>query len=157
MRTALYIVVSLALATPGATEPSGRVWEINGIRLEEDQVERLASDIARSTVLAVERLEGMAVHEHQVPELEKIYHDVALGVYGDCIDIVNRTDLKDGEKESLVTLRVIAGQERSTLLVERVLDPGQYETYRAWEIHQVEAFRKRGLWSRSNRRARRRR
>lgn len=157
MKKAFFIVISLALATPGIAGSSSRVWEVNGIRLEEDQVQRLASDIARSTVLAVEGLDGLEIHEDQVPELERIYRDVALIVYGDCIDIVNRTDLKDAEKESLVTLRVIAGQERSTLLVERVLDPGQYETYRAWEIRQVDAFRKRGLWSRSNRRNRRRR
>ena len=49
---------------------------------------------------------------------------------------------------------VIEGQERSSVRVAEILDPAQYETYRAWEQKQVEAFRQRGLWS-GGRRARR--
>ena len=43
---------------PVGREPhaqAARVWEVNGIRLEASQVERLAGDIARQTVAAVER------------------------------------------------------------------------------------------------------
>jgi hypothetical protein len=67
---------------------------------------------------------------------------------------VNRNDVDDAAKEAEVKRLVIAGQERSTIRVAEVLDPGQYAAYRTWEEKQVKAFQERGLWS-GGRRARR--
>jgi hypothetical protein len=140
-------------STAGAAE-GGRVWEVNGVRLEASQVERLASDIARQTVSAVERQPGLALTPAQASALEAIYHGVALDTYDQVVAVVNRGDLDDAAKEAEVKRLVIAGQEASTGRVAEVLGPAQYETYRAWEQQQVESFRQRGLWS-SGRRARR--
>jgi hypothetical protein len=133
-----------------------RVWEVNGIRLEASQVERLASDIARQTLVAVERLDGLGLRGEQGEALESIYRTVALDTYDEVVRVVNREDLADAEKEAEVKRLVIAGQERSTLQVAGVLDPEQYATYRVWEQKQIESFRQRGLW-RSDRHGRRRR
>lgn len=142
--------VLLALAALGrapAHAQSARVWEVNGIRLEAPQVERLASDIARQTRVAVERLDGLALRPEQGPALESIYHAVALDTYAEVVRVVNRDDLTDATKEAEVKRLVIAGQERSTTQVAEVLDAEQYTTYHAWEQRQVAAFRERGLWS----------
>ena len=50
-------LLGLMLAVLGGAPARGhaqtaRVWEVNGVRLEASQVERLASDIARQTVVA---------------------------------------------------------------------------------------------------------
>jgi hypothetical protein len=127
---------------------------MNGIRLEASQVERLASDIARQTVTAVERQPGLALTGAQATTLEQIYHGVALDTYDQVVAVVNRGDLDDAAKEAEVKRLVIEGQEQSSVQVATVLDPAQYESYRSWEQKQVEQFRQRGLWS-SSRRARR--
>lgn len=149
----LVILAALASASPSAAQ-TARVWEVNGIRLEAAQVERLATDIARQTVAAVERQPGLALRPGQGAALEAIYHEVALDTYDQVVAVVNRSDLADAAKEAEVKRLVVAGQERSTLRVATVLDAAQYETYRAWETKQVAAFEQRGLWS-GGRRARR--
>jgi hypothetical protein len=145
-----------AHAESGSAAGGARVWEVNGIRLEASQVERLARDIARQTVVAVERQGGLALRDEQSEALESIYRSVALDTYGEVVRVVNREDLADAEKEAEVKRLVIAGQERSTGQVAEVLDPEQYATYRVWEQKQIESFRQRGLWG-SDRHGRRRR
>ena len=144
----------LALLAPAGSAAQARVWEVNGVRLEASQVERLASDIARQTVAAVERQPGLALRPEQASALESVYHGVALDTYDRVVDVVNQDGLEDAAKEAEVKRLVIAGQERSSARVAEILDPAQYETYRAWEQKQVESFRQRGLWS-GGRRARR--
>jgi hypothetical protein len=149
----LALCFALAALGRGADAQAARVWEVNGIRLEAAQVERLADDVARQTVVAVGRLD-LALRAEQGEALEEIYRAVALDTYDQVVRVVNREDLADAAKEAEVKRLVIAGQEQSTVRVAEVLDPGQYATYRAWEEKQVEAFRSRGLWS-SGRRSRR--
>ena len=103
------------------------------MRLEASQVERLAADIARQTVAAVERQPGIALRPEQATSLESVYHGVALDTYDRVVAVVNQSDLDDAAKEAEVKRLVIAGQERSTGRVAEILDPSQYETYRAWE------------------------
>jgi hypothetical protein len=151
----LLLGLALAALDPGpAAAETARVWEVNGIRLEPAQVERLASDIASQTVRAVGRLEGLALREEQSDALEGAYREVALDTYDQVVAVVNRDDLSDAAKETEVKRLVIEGQERSSLRVGEILDGAQYATYRAWEERQVDAFRERGLWS-SGRRTRR--
>lgn len=153
---ALVLGLALALAPRPVVAEASRVWEVNGVRLESAQVERLAADIAAQTVVAVERLDGLTLREDQGEALEAIYHDVALDTYDQVVAVVNREDLDDATKEAEVKRLVIEGQERSTERVAEILDAPQYATYRTWEQRQVEAFRERGLWSSSKRRRRRR-
>ena len=153
-RRALALLTLASLAAVGAGAQTARVWEVNGIRLETSQVERLASDIARQTVTAVERQPGLTLTAPQTSALERIYHGVALDTYDQVVAVVNRGDLDDAAKEAEVKRLVLAGQEQSSGQVATVLDPAQYESYRAWEQKQVEQFRQRGLWS-GGRRARR--
>jgi hypothetical protein len=148
------LLVLLAPVAVQANEPAPRVWEVNGVRLEAGQVERLASDIARQTVVAVQRQPGIGLRPDQGSTLERIYHEVALDTYDRVIAVVNRSDLDDAAKEAEVKRLVIAGQERSSARVAEVLDAAQYATYRAWEEKQVKAFQERGLWS-DGRRSRR--
>ena len=160
MRGPAFVWLALALAPFAAAAgdaEDARVWEVNGIRLEASQVERLASDIARQTVTAVERQPGLALTEAQASALELIYHGVALDTYDQVVAVVNRADLDDAAKEAEVKRLVVAGQEQSTGRVATVLEPAQYETYRVWEKQQIERFEQRGLWSdgRRTRRARR--
>jgi hypothetical protein len=152
-RSALSLLL-LGVLAPALGAAQARVWEVNGVRLEASQVERLARDIASQTVAAVERQPGLALSPEQAGALESIYHGVALDTYDGVVEVVNRSDLDDDAKEAEVKRLVIEGQERSTERVAGVLAPAQYETYRAWEQKQVEAFRRRGLWS-GGRRARR--
>jgi hypothetical protein len=145
-----------AAARDAVAEQPGRAWEVNGIRLEASQVDRLAGDIALQTVRAVERIEGLALRDGQAPALAAIYRDVALDVYDAAVAVVAEDGLPDAEKEKRIVDLVLAGQERSTKRVARVLDAEQYARYRAWEERQVQAFRERGLWSAGSRRRSRR-
>lgn len=153
-RAAALLLVLAAFGGAPAHAQAARVWEVNGIRLEEAQVERLASDIARQTRVAVERQGGLALRADQSQALEAIYRAVALDTYDQVVRVVNRKDFADAAKEAEVKRLVIAGQERSSTRVAEVLDARQYATYRAWEERQVEAFRQRGLWSNGRRRRR---
>jgi hypothetical protein len=148
---ALLFLAAFAAAGAAADPATSRVWEVNGIRLEADQVERLSGDIARQTVAAVRRVEGLTLQDGQDRALEAIYRETALDVYDRAVAIVNRSDLPDAEKEEQVKRLVLNGQRRSTAYVQRLLGPAQYDVYRAWEARQVEAFEKRGLWSGSSR------
>jgi len=150
----LALALVAALGHGPAHGEEARVWEVNGIRLEEAQVERLASDIARQTVVAVERQGGLALRAEQSEALEAIYRAVALDTYDEVVRVVRRDDLADAAKEAEVKRLVLAGQERSSARVAEVLDAAQYATYRAWEERQVEAFRQRGLGSGQRRRRR---
>ena len=78
---ALLALAALAPLGLAARAQSARVWEVNGVRLEASQVERLASDIARQTVAAVERQPGLDLRPEQSSALESIYHRVALDTY----------------------------------------------------------------------------
>jgi Spy/CpxP family protein refolding chaperone len=153
IHASLAAAVLLAQAAPAQ---NARVWEVNGIRLESSQVERLASDIARQTVAAVERQPGLALQPEQAGALEAIYYAEALDTYDQVVAVVNRSQLDDAAKEAEVKRLVIAGQERSSERVAQVLAPAQYATYRAWEQKQLAAFEQRGLWS-GGRRGRRNR
>jgi hypothetical protein len=146
----------LGVLAPALGAAQARVWEVNGVRLEAAQVERLARDIASQTVAAVERQPGLELSREQAGALESIYHAAALDTYDGVVAVVNRSDVDDAAKEAEVKRLVLAGQERSSARVAGVLAPAQYEAYRAWEQKQVEAFRRRGLWSggRRTRRAR---
>ena len=154
MRHPALALLLAALLAPLGSAAQARVWEVNGVRLEASQVERLASDIARQTVDAVERQPGLALREEQARSLEALYYSVALDTYDRVVVVVNQDGLDDAAKEAEVKRLVIAGQERSSGRVAEILDPAQYATYRAWEQKQVEAFRQRGLWS-GGRRSRR--
>jgi hypothetical protein len=148
--------VLFTAAGPAAAQNAARAWEVNGIRLEASQVDRLAADIAGQTVHAVARIDGLVLRDGQASALQEIYRDVALGVYDAAVAVVAEDGLPDAEKEKRIVDLVLAGQERSTQRVAAVLDGPQYELYRAWEDRQVQAFRERGLWSaRSRRRGRR--
>lgn len=154
---AVVLVLAGLAAGTSARAGAGRTWEVNGIRLEAAQVERLADDIARQTVAAVRKLEGIALRDDQALALEAIYREVALDVYDRAVRVVARDDLADPTKEKRVRDLVLEGQERSTRRVARVLDTDQYERYHRWEEKQVAAFRARGLWSSGRRRSRGRR
>jgi hypothetical protein len=151
MRASALAALLLLGAAGAAAEPPGRIWEVNGIRLEAEQVDRLADDIARQTVAAVRRVDGLVLRDGQDRALETVYRDAALDVYDRAVAVVNRTDLGDDEKEAQIKTLVLNGQTRSTAYAERILDPDQYRVYRAWEDRQVDAFKKRGLWSGSSR------
>jgi hypothetical protein len=150
MRRPLWLALALLASTQAAADPA-RVWEVNGVRLEAQQVERLASDVARQTVEAVRRVEGLSLEDGQDRALERVYRETALEVYDGAVGVVNRDDLPDAEKEQQVKRLVLNGQKRSTAYVQKILAPPQYEVYRAWEERQIEAFERRGLWSASSR------
>jgi len=151
MRAALLFLSILAAGAAGADPAAPRVWEVNGIRLEAAQVERLSGDIARQTVEAVRRVDGLTLRDGQDRALEQVYLDTALEVYDRAVAIVNRSDLGDAAKEQQVKELVLNGQRRSTAYVKKILAPEQYDVYSAWEARQIEAFERRGLWSGSSR------
>lgn len=132
-------------------------WEVNGIRLEPEQVERLAQNVAKQTVLAVGKVEGLTPSAEQRARLETIYYQTALRVYEQAVKIVARTDLNDHDKETQIIDLVLDGQAQSTRQVEIVLTPAQYPIYRAWELRQIEAFKTRGLWANDSQKRGRRR
>jgi len=152
MRIAALLCLGALAAAAAAADPAApRVWEVNGIRLEAAQVERLSGDIARQTVEAVRRVDGLALRDGQDRALEAIYRETALEVYDQAVAVVNRSDLDDTAKEQQVKELVLNGQRRSTAYVSKILEAPQYDVYRAWEDRQIEAFEKRGLWSGSSR------
>jgi hypothetical protein len=147
----------LLIAAPDAlaqSSPEG-TWEINGIRLEKGQVERLAEDMADRTVAAVERkVEDIDLSEEQRSSMRAIYLEVSLDVYAKVVDEAAREDLDDRTKEDRVRELVLAGQRRSHERLTTVLDERQMARYSEWEKAQVEAYRSR-RWDRRSRRRRR--
>ena len=147
-RTArLLAKLALAVAAAGASfvhaqdSAQPRVWEINGIRLEADQVERLASDMAERTVAAViENVPGIELEDAQRAQMLAIYRDVSLDVYASIVDVVNTPDLDDDTKEERVRELTLAGCERSHALLEPVLRQEQLALYTTWEQAQIEAY-----------------
>lgn len=154
---------SPAAANPAASAPalsdtfSRQAWEVNGIRLEPDQVERLAQNVAKQTVLAVEKVEGLTPSAEQRAQLETIYYRTALRVYEQAVKIVAREDLADRDKETQIIDLVLNGQAYSTRQIEILFSPEQYQIYRAWELRQIEAFKTRGLWANDSQKRGRRR
>ncbi len=148
----LFVAVArLAQAQTPAEAP--RVWEINGIRLEPAQVERLADDMATRTVSAVqEKIPDIALRDGQAEQMRAVYRSVALDVFAEVVKEVERTDQTDAEKETRVRELVLAGQTRSHDSLEAILDPRQMELYASWESRQVEAFKSRRWNDRRRRR-----
>jgi hypothetical protein len=74
------LLAALAAAPVRADpEPARRSWEVNGIRLEPDQVERLASDMAIRTVEAVEKnVPGIALERAQRERMLAVYRYASL-------------------------------------------------------------------------------
>jgi hypothetical protein len=141
----------LARTAAAAEGPPERVWEVNGIRLERSQVDRLAADMARRTVAAVERkVEGIALRPGQRDAMLEIYRDVSLGVFERVVDVVDRSDLSDAEKESSVRELVLEGQRQSHERLTSVLDARQLPLYARWEEEQVKAY-KSARWDRRRR------
>jgi hypothetical protein len=163
-RRSLVLLAALAIApvawaespedAPAAAEPA-RVWEINGIRLEREQVGRLADDMAERTVAAVgEKVEGIELSEQQRAKMRGIYRAVSLEVFDQVVVVVERGDLADAQKDEEVRRLVLAGQQRSHAALEAVLDARQMELYSRWEKQQVDAYQSR-RWDRGARRRRR--
>jgi hypothetical protein len=153
---ALAALLALAGSTPVRADPAParRAWEVNGIRLEPGQVERLASDMAVRTVEAVEKnVAEIGLEPEQRDALLEIYRSVSLDVYDRVVDVVGRDDLDDDAKEARVRELVLEGQRASHARLEAVLDERQLGLYSAWEARQVEAFKSK-RWDRRSRRRR---
>ena len=146
----------LALAAPvaAAQAPAAvRSWEIDGVRLEPSQVERLADDMAGRTVTAVQtKLPELALEPTQAVRMREVYRTVALDVFAAVVKEVARTDLSDADKEARVRELVLVGQKRSHGELEHVLDARQLALYSKWEDAQVAAFQSRRLGERRRRR-----
>ena len=145
----------LLACTASAQQPAdpARVWEINGIRLEPAQVERLADDMAARTVAAVQtKVESIDLRDGQAEEMRAVYRGVALEVFADVVKEVERSDQTDAQKEERVRELVLEGQKRSHAKLETVLDARQLALYTAWEEKQVDAFKSRRWNDRRRRR-----
>ncbi|MEX2207144.1 MAG: hypothetical protein WEF50_13025 [Myxococcota bacterium] len=146
---ALAARVAFAQAPAQAT----RVWEINGIRLEPAQVERLADDMAARTVSGVrKKIPEIALRDGQAEQMRAVYRNVALDVFAEVVTEVARADQTDAQKETRVRELVLAGQSRSHAELASVLDANQLALYSAWEDRQVEAFKNRRWNDRRRRR-----
>lgn len=144
----------LAVSLP-ALARAERVWEVNGIRLESGQVERLADDMAARTVEAVEEsVEGIELRDDQRQRMHEIYREISLDVYEKVVELIERDDLSDDAKEERVRALALEGQQRSQELLRAVLDEAQMDLYSKWADRQVEAFQSRRLDSRRRRRRR---
>lgn len=155
-RRALALAAALWLAPAAfaqAPPAAVRTWEVNGIRLEPSQVERLADDMASRTVDAVQqKVEGIDLQPAQVAKMRDVYRSVALDVFSEVVTEVGRDDLSDADKEARVRELVLAGQKKSHAELEHVLDAKQLALYSAWEDKQVAAFQSRRLGERRRRR-----
>lgn len=145
----------LAVSLP-ALARAERVWEVNGIRLDSGQVERLADDMAIRTLEAVERaVGGIELRDDQRARMREIYREVSLDVYEKVVEVIEGDDLSDDAKEERVRALALEGQQRSRKLLSAVLDEEQMDLYSKWADEQVEAFQSRRLDSRRRRRRRR--
>ena len=150
----LSLLASFArLAHAQAPADGARVWEINGIRLEPAQVERLADDMAGRTVVAVqEKVPEIALRDGQAEQMRGVYRTVALDVFAEVVTEVAQADRSDAEKEARVRELVLEGQRRSHDALVAVLDERQLGLYTAWEDRQVDAFKSRRWNDRRRRR-----
>jgi hypothetical protein len=142
-----------------STLPSGSgaadAWEVNGIRLERAQVDRLADDMAQRTVTAVDRkVAGIDLADSQRARMLDIYRNVAIDVFDQVVDVIERSDLDEARKDEEVRRLVLAGQERSHTALQDVLDARQLELYSQGERQQIDAYKRR-RWNRGGRRRRR--
>ena len=155
MRVRWLALSLLVLARVAAAQapPAARTWEVDGIRLEPSQVERLADDMASRTVEAVQqKIPDIALQQPQVAKMRDVYRTVALDVFSGVVKEVGRDDLPDADKEAKVRELVLAGQKRSHAELESVLDAKQLALYSAWEDKQIAAFQSRRLGERRRRR-----
>ena len=142
----------LAVALPAHAD---RAWELGGIRLEDGQVERLAEDMARRTVEAVDAgVEGLELTAPQRESMQQVYREVSLDVYQKIVDFVAREDLDDAAKQEQVRALALEGQRRSHARLESGLHAAQMCLYTAWADAQVESFQSRRLDARRRRRRR---
>jgi hypothetical protein len=150
------VCLGIALALPAHTRADeGRVWEIDGVRLERAQVARLADDMATRTLQAVrQKVEGIDLRSEQEQQMLAIYRGVALEVFAAVVSAVERGDLADDAKDAEIRRLVIEGQQRSHAQLEKVFDERQLALYSAWEAKQVDAYQNR-RWDRRGRRERR--
>jgi hypothetical protein len=147
------LVLVARLAGAQAPAEAARVWEINGIRLEPAQVERLADDMAARTVTAVqEKIPDIALRDGQAEQMRGVYRSVALDVFAEVVKQVARSDQSDAEKEAGVRELVLAGQSRSHAELVAIFDPRQLGLYTTWEDRQIEAFKSRRWNDRRRRR-----
>jgi hypothetical protein len=152
----LSLVALLALAAPARAQVGAEAWEVNGIRLEAAQVERLAEDLSARTLGAVERgVAELALTDAQRASLQEIYRSEALGVYRRIVADLENGALDDRAREERARALALEGQERSHARIASVLDERQLPLYSAWEARQVEAFKSKRWDRRRNRRARR--
>lgn len=146
------LALAARLAAAQAPADAPRVWEIDGVRLEPAQVERLADDMAGRTVRAVqEKIPTIGLRDGQAEAMREIYRGVALDVFAEVVREVARSDRSEAEKEARVRELVLAGQGRSHAELVSVLDAQQLALYTAWEDRQVEAFNSR-RWNERRRR-----
>lgn len=144
-----FVLVWLVLAvhaTAHATAHADPAWEVNGIRLEASQVERLADDLAGRTVLAVtEKVADLRLADDQRERLHAIYRAVALETYARVIPVVQDGALDAEAKQQRVRALVLEGQRASHEQIAGVLDARQMALYADWEKTQVAAFQSRRL------------
>ncbi len=142
MSLALF-ALALALHAAAHADPA---WEVNGIRLEASQVERLADDLAARTVSAVtQKVAGLGLADGQRERLLAIYRAVALDTYARVIPVVQDAALDDAARQERVRALVLEGQRASHERIAGVLDARQMELYAKWEETQVAAFQSRRL------------
>lgn len=146
MKLALVCLVLAAHATAHATAYADPAWEVNGIRLEAAQVERLADDLAGRTVSAVtEKVADLRLADGQRERLHAIYRAVALDTYARVIPVVQDQELDAEAKQERVRALVLEGQRASHDQIVGVLDARQMALYSDWEKTQVAAFQSRRL------------
>jgi hypothetical protein len=146
MKLALIWLALAAHATAHATAQADPAWEVNGIRLEAAQVERLADDLAGRTVSAVtEKVSDLRLQDGQRERLRAIYRAVALETYERVIPVVQDPALDAEAKQERVRALVLEGQRASHEQITNVLDARQMALYTDWETTQVAAFQSRRL------------
>jgi len=152
------LAIGLAALAPGgaSAQGDGELWEVNGVRLEAEQVERLAADLATRTVRAVETgVPDLALSDTQRTSVEAIYRSVALDVYRRIVADLEQADLDERAREERARALALEGQQRSHEQLVPVLDERQLALYSAWEARQIEAFKSKRWDRRRNRRVRR--
>jgi hypothetical protein len=150
-----WLALSCLLVPLAASAQAGAPLEIAGLRIEPDQLERLASDTAARTLEAVEaNVAGLELAASQKERMRAIYERAALDVFTRVVETYHRSDLDEAGKQERARELVLEGQRRTSQELAQVLDPAQLARYRAWEAEQVEAFASRRF---ETQRARRRR